>query len=461
MTRFLPGETETIVAVSTAPGRAGIAVVRLSGPEAFTFSKTLVRPWPLEPRTAVLCRVTDPRDHSLIDRAIVTVFPGPRSYTGDDTVEFSVHGGSAVSEALTGVLLHVGARQAQPGEFTRRAVLNGKLDLVQAEAIGDLIDAGSDSMRRVIIHQLDGGLSRQIEQLRNQLLDLEALIAYEIDFPEEDHGPLSRTRITNAVAHVQGTLQSLLAAAPATELARDGAIVVIAGPPNVGKSSLFNALLGEQRAIVASIPGTTRDAIEARIQLGQWPVRLVDTAGLRETDELVERLGIEVSERYLKSAHTIVVCDDDPNRLPVTVTTMSALASASVIAVLTKTDRASVHSTERGPDMWEPIAVVHVSAHTRDGLAVLCAELERVLVRNYGAIPTDRPALTRARHRIAVERAARELANFHDEWERMTLPAAIAAVHVRSAVGALDELIGAIDTEDILGRVFATFCVGK
>ena len=454
------GEDETIVALSTAPGRAGIAVVRLSGQSAFAFAEAVVRPWPLKPRTAALCRIIDPGDGSVIDQGIVTTFPTPRSYTGDDTVELSIHGGSAVSDALVGALIRVGARQARPGEFTQRAVMNGKLDLVQAEAIGDLIDATSESMRRVIIRQLDGSLSRQIDELRNGLLDLEALLAYDIDFPEEDHSSLSRMRVSHAAAGVQQKLQALLETAPVTQLARDGAVVVIAGRPNVGKSSLFNALLGEQRAIVTPIAGTTRDAIEARIQFAHWPVRLVDTAGLRETDQLVEQLGIEVSERYLKGAHGVVVCDDDSDSLARTLCIVRSLTSAPTVAVITKADQQTGSAVIESSELTGETPL-RVSARTRQGLTALASELERMLVSHYGAIPTDRPALTRARQRVAVSNASRELEAFQQQWEAMALPATVAAVHIRSAVGALDELIGAIDTEDILGRVFATFCIGK
>jgi tRNA modification GTPase len=237
----LPGEDDTIVALSTAPGRSAIAVVRLSGRDAFSIAGRIITPWPLAPRQSVLCRAIHPSDHSLIDRLIVSCSNAPGSYTGEDVVELSSHGGHAVPEALIGALLEAGAREALPGEFTRRAVLNGKLDLVQAEAVGDLIDASSDSMRRLVLHQLDGGLSRQIDELRDGLLHVEALLAYDIDFPEEDDGPISRARVVTAANDVLATLDALLETAPTTELVRDGAIVVIAGRPNVGKSSLFNA----------------------------------------------------------------------------------------------------------------------------------------------------------------------------------------------------------------------------
>jgi tRNA modification GTPase len=395
------------------------------------------------------------------------VFKSPRSYTGDDTVEFSTHGGLIVPESIVAVVLRAGARQAYPGEFTRRALLNGRLDLVQAEAIGDLIDATSDAMRRVVLHQLDGSLSRQIEGLRSAMLDVEALLAYDIDFPEEDHGPISHHQISSAVARIQELLRQLLDTAPATELVRDGAIVVIAGRPNVGKSSLFNAVVGEHRAIVTDIPGTTRDAIEARVQMGNWPIRLVDTAGLRTTDELVERLGIEVSERYLSSAHVIVACDDDLLQLDQTIQAVRFLGSAPVLPVLTKVDahesptQASHEGRQTPREGHNEPKPVHVSARTRSGLQELGASLESILTERYGSIPVTQPALTRVRQRIAVEQASNELTDFQRLWERELLPASVAAVHVRTAVAALDELIGAVDTEDVLDRLFATFCIGK
>lgn len=465
MASELRGDGDTIVALATAPGRSAIAVVRLSGPAAFSIAGRVVAPWPLRPREAVLCRASDPADGSLIDHPIVSVFPAPRSYTGEDVVEFSTHGGHAAPTALTRVLLLAGAREATAGEFTRRAVLNGKLDLVQAEAIGDLIDATSDSMRRLVLHQLDGGLSRQIDELRNRLLDVEALLAYDIDFPEEDHGPISRSRVSDAAAAVQAALTSLLNTAPAVELVRDGAVVVIAGRPNVGKSSLFNAIVGQARAIVTDIPGTTRDAIEARVELEGWPVRLVDTAGLRPTTETVERLGIEVSERYLANAHAVVACDDDADQLRQTAATIASLSRAPIISVLTKVD-----APDDGPDDRHPRAdkgpdedgtPLSVSAFNRRGLGELAARVQAVLERRYGTIPVERPALTHTRQRTAIEAAQGELSAFQQHWRDQTLPAPVAAVHIRAAVGALDELIGTVDVEDVLGRVFSTFCIGK
>ena len=454
------GESDdTIVALSTPPGRSALAVVRLSGSQAFALAGTIVSPWPLPYRYAVLCRVSDPDDGSLIDECIVSAFPSPRSYSGENTVEFSTHGGHAVPLALVNLLLRLGAREAVSGEFTRRALLNGKLDLVQVEAIGDLIDAASDSMRRVALHQLDGGLSRRIDSLRDELLGLEALIAYDIDFPEEDFGPVTRARVALASARIQQLLQDLLETAPAVELTRIGAIVVIAGLPNVGKSSLFNAIIGEHRAIVTEIPGTTRDAIEAQVEIGKWPVRLVDTAGLHLTDEPVERLGIEVSQRYLQGAHAVIGCDDAVTRLATTIETIRATGSAPIIPVLTKADQ--VRPVDFSLLVKSSPGAVPVSAHSRTGLGDLYSRLQELLESQYGTIPVARAAITRARQRVAIEKAVSELAAFQKQWDEAGLPAPVAAVHIRAAVGALDELIGAVDTEDILGRLFATFCIGK
>lgn len=460
MNRLSPGAEDTIVALSTAPGRGAVALIRLSGVSAFAIAQKVVTPWPLPVRRATLCEAQDPVDGSSIDRLIVTTFVGPHSYTGDDTVEFSAHGGYAVADALLGALLHAGARQALPGEFTRRAVLNGKLDLLQAEAIGDLVDASSDAMRRMALRQLDGGLSRQINELRERLLDIEALLAYDIDFPEEDTGPLSRSRVSHVASSVSAALEVLLQTAPVTELVREGALVVIAGRPNVGKSSLFNALLGETRAIVTEVPGTTRDAIEARVDLGNWPVRIVDTAGLRVADELVERMGIEVSHRYLKHAHVVLLCEDDPAVLAAGVNSVRGLSTAPVLAVLTKCDQPGVDYALDSL-LRLPLDSVHTSAHTRFGLTRLVSKLQHMLSECYGTIPTTQAALTRVRQRIGVEQALREIQVFEELWATEALPASIAAVHVRTAVGALEELVGAVDIEDVLGRLFATFCVGK
>ena len=275
--------SDPIVALATPPGRSALAVVRLSGAGALDIAARVVVGFtPRPPRTAHLAAFVA-ANGTTIDRGLYTVFPGPQSYTGDDLVEFSCHGGLVVPAQLLGALLEAGARMALPGEFTRRAVLNGRMDLLQAEAVGDLIDATAPSQTRAALHHLDGGLSRRLTDLRTAMLDVEALLDYDIDFPEEDDGPVAPARIAGRLAEVQAQVGRLLATAPAGERLRAGALVVLAGPTNVGKSSLFNALLGSERAIVTSAPGTTRDAIEADTTFLGWPIRLVDTAGLRDS----------------------------------------------------------------------------------------------------------------------------------------------------------------------------------
>ena len=445
---------DTIVAVASAPGRGAVALVRLSGPDAFSIAAKHLRLLPPEPRVTHLCDVFDGKQK--LDQALVTLFPSLNSFTGEDTVEFSTHGGYLVPSTVVAALISSGARQATPGEFTRRAVLNGKLDILQAEAIGDLIDASSHVMQRTALGQLDGGLSRRLLSLRNDLIGLEALIAYDVDFPEEDDGPVPRRRIDQSAEGIISSLEALLSTGSAGEVIRDGAIVVIAGPPNAGKSSLFNALLGRSRAIVTEIPGTTRDALEAVIDSGKWPLRLVDTAGLRETGDKIERLGIEVSERYLASAHVVLACAEDSRSLEATIGLVSRNSTAPILAVRTKSDLVS-----KRDEAISSRIVISVSAETGNGLQELLGAIGDTLDTQHGEIVPDLPVLTRARHRKAISTARAELGQFTAAWREEKLPATIAAVHLRTAVYALEELIGAVEVEDVLDRVFSSFCVGK
>jgi tRNA modification GTPase len=447
---------DTIVALATAPGRGAIAVIRLSGSAANRLVAHVVRPWPVPARVARLCAVYSPTGDRL-DRAIVTRYEAPRSFTGEDVVEIACHGGLAVSASVIAALIEVGARQALPGEFTRRAVLNGKLDVLQAEAIGDLIDARSRGSQRAALNQLDGGLSRRVLALRQSLLELEALIAYDIDFPEEDDGPVAPERITQVTDRILIALDNLLATARVGELIRQGALVVIAGAPNVGKSSLFNALLGRRQAIVTDTPGTTRDALEAVIDTGSWPIRLVDTAGLRETADVVERLGIEVSEDYLARADVVLACGDADRNLAHAVDVIRQRTEAPVLAVRTKIDRLA-GSGSRFDGQGEAIGV---SAETGVGLGELVTAITTALSTSQQMLDLDAPLLTHVRHRRAIKQARDELAAFREARLDGQLPAPVAAVHLRAAVHALEELIGAVDVEDVLERVFASFCVGK
>lgn len=385
----------------------------------------------------------------MLDEALVTTFVAPASFTGENVVEIATHGGAVVPTLVLAALLGTGARLALPGEFTRRAVLNGKLDLVQAEAIGDLIDATSRAMQRVAMIQLDGGLSQRIEELRKRVIGLEALIAYDIDFPEEDDGPVSRMRIDTATQEVITSLTKLLSTAPTGELVRNGALVVIAGPPNAGKSSLFNAMLGRSRAIVTEIPGTTRDAIEAVLDAAPWPIRLVDTAGLRETTDVIERLGIDVATRYLESADVVLACGANAEDVARTAEIVSQLTAAPVIGVHTKSDVGNTKGEGT------------VSAITGEGIGELLASISAVISERYGHVALDAAVLTRERQRFCIERARSEIRAFGHALSEEGLPASVAAVHLRTAANALSDVTGTIDIEDVLDSLFRSFCVGK
>ncbi|MDB4899198.1 MAG: trmE [Gemmatimonadetes bacterium] len=446
------GDGRTIAALATPPGRGALALVRLSGSAVRSIAGAMLDPVPTEARRATRCIVRNAAGNP-IDDVVATLYRAPHSFTGEDLLELSTHGGLVTPIAVLSAALEAGARQATPGEFTRRAVLNGKMDLLQAEAIGDLIDARSNAAREMAIRQLDGGLSRRILELRAQILELEALLAYDIDFPEEDDGPISRSRIDDAVAATLHALDHLLATGKRGTLVHEGALVVLAGAPNVGKSSLFNALLGEARAIVTEIPGTTRDAIEAMLDLPGWPLRLVDTAGLRDTTDLVERLGIEASERYLARAAVVIVCGDSATLLQRAMDIVATHTMGAIIGVATKADLVS--DGDRMP------ADIHVSALTGAGLRTLLQLVEERLSSAIGLPELDAPALTNARHRAAVGAAKRELEEFAQHWSAHRLPASVAAIHVRTAADALGELIGAVQVDDVLDVVFRTFCVGK
>jgi tRNA modification GTPase len=448
-----PWERDTIVAQSTPSGRSAIAVIRLSGPEAHAIASRHLEPFPENARVVELAAFRG-HDGELVDQTLVVRYDAPHSYTGEDLVEISAHGGVVAPTRLMEELVAAGARPAGPGEFTRRAFLNGKIDLLQVEAIGDLIDSSSRAMARAAVQQLDRGLSSRIEQLRDSILHVEALLAYDIDFPEEDEGPVAKERITAAARDCISRLEGLLATAPAGELLRQGALVVIAGQPNVGKSSLFNALIGRARAIVTDVPGTTRDALEAVVEGERWPLRLVDTAGLRESADVVERLGVELSERHVRAADVVLACGDSPASLLAALARVRELAADRVtVPVRTKADLNGIDTADE--------TVVGVSAATGEGLRALLKRIEAELGRDLHAPDPAAPVLTRARHRVALQRAREEMLCFVENWERGELPATVAAVHLRAATTALEELVGVVDVEDVLGRVFAEFCVGK
>ncbi|MGN6095902.1 MAG: tRNA uridine-5-carboxymethylaminomethyl(34) synthesis GTPase MnmE [Bosea sp. (in: a-proteobacteria)] len=429
----------TIVAVSSAPGRAGVAVLRVSGPQTRFVLETTAGILP-PPRVATLRTLRDEAGDE-IDRGLVLFFPGPTSFTGEDVAEFQVHGSRAVLAALLRRLTALpGVRLAEAGEFTRRAFEAGKLDLAAVEGLADLIDSETEWQRRQALRQMEGALGLQAGQWRSALLEAMTLLAAEIDFSDEGdvEGPLQEEALQIAQA-VLGSLRQALGSFSMGERVREGFVVVLSGPPNAGKSSLLNALARRDVAIVSPVAGTTRDALEVRLDLDGLPVILIDTAGLRESADPVEAEGVRRAQALVERADLVLslrAVDSDPFRMP---------ADAATLAVATKSDLAgSVRPDEHA-----------ISVANGQGLAEL---LSAIVARLRGLAQGEPALLTRERHRAAVAAAIEAL-------QRMAAspgaPSELLAEDIRLAVMALERLVGRIGVEDVLDTLFAGFCIGK
>lgn len=459
---------DTIAAIATAPGRGALALVRISGPDASRVAAA-VGLGRLEGRRATIGRVRHPADGREIDRVVATRFAAPASYTGEEVVELSCHGGTLVPALVLDAVCAAGARVAEPGEFARRAFLNGKLDLIQVEATLDLIDARSEAHHRAALFQLDGVLSRRISDARERLLRLSATLSYEVDFPEEDAPAVPRERVDGEAAGLERALDGLLRHAPEGELLREGALTVIAGRPNAGKSSLFNSLLGQERAIVTEVAGTTRDAIEALLSVEGYPFRVVDTAGLRTEAKHVEGLGIEVARRYVERAALVILCAEAGWCLGEEESGLAAAArerGQSVILVRTKAD---LHPPEGsagpggaarpGPARAGAAPEIRVSARTGEGIGELRAAMAEAVFAGLRGDP-EPPLVTRRRQSRALRAALGEIGAFREAYAA-GIPAEVAETHLQAAADALEELLGVVDVEDVLDVLFASFCVGK
>lgn len=478
-------DSDTIVACATPPGVGAVAVVRLSGPRAIATAGALVGRdvggWPS--RSARLCSLRGPGPSAeVLDKGLITLFRAPASYTGEDMVEVTTHGGRYVPESVVEACVALGARRARPGEFTQRAYLNGKLDLTQAEAVGDLTTAASEQGRSVALHQLERGLGERVASLRSRLIGLSALLVQHIDFPEEDEAPVSLQSVASEAQGVARDVARLLATAPAGKLLREGALTVLAGPPNAGKSSLFNALLGIERAIVTPTAGTTRDAVEAVASIDGFPFRLVDTAGLRAGTEGVEQLGIEVAHRYLEGADVVIVCREtvgqeagDVAGSPTTVgpttgdTTTSdkatapespeptpALVGAEAAAKVFLRTKWDLAGEDQAPRPGE----IPVSVRTGQGIAELKQALRDLAFRGVVERRDEVPVVTTRRQAELLKVAEGELSGFADALEQGVPPEA-ASAHIRSAESALEDVLGVVASDDVLDRVFKDFCIGK
>jgi len=429
---------DTIFALATASGRAGVAVIRLSGPASGLAIETLTRGKVPEERRAVYRQLFDIVNGNLIDGGLVLFFRHPHSYTGEDSAEFHVHGGRAVTAALLRSLASLnGLRLAERGEFTRRAVENGRLDLTQAEAIADLVDAETQVQHRLALRQFGGHLTGIYEAWRARLIHAAAWIEAGIDFADEDIPPeaaeTSRAALAGLLAEIQGHLND----GRRGELLREGLHVAIIGPPNAGKSSLLNALAQRDVAIVSEIPGTTRDVIEVRLDLGGYPVILADTAGLRESEDQIEQEGVRRARARAEAADLRILVLDG------TVAPADPCIPAEIV-VWNKADLAAARIQGR---LW-------ISAKTGEGLDVLIGQLAAASAERL-ELP-EAPVLTRARHRAALEEAARSISASLDTPEPE-----LAAEHLRLALRSIGRITGRVDLDELLDVVFRDFCIGK
>ncbi len=458
---------DTIVAVATPPGRGGLGVVRLSGAAAHAVALRLVRPGPdaFEPRRATFARVRAVTVEAApggpgpaFDQVVCTFFPGPRSFTGEDVVEVSAHGSPVVLARIVEEAVRAGARLARPGEFTLRAFLAGRLDLVQAEAVADLVEAVTPAQARLAFDQLEGTLTSRLVTFEQILFKHTTTLEASLDFPDEGYHFGDRTALAADLAALERAIDEVLGGAGAGRLVRDGAVVVLSGRPNVGKSSLFNALLGTARAIVTSVPGTTRDLLTERCDLGGIPVTLVDTAGVREPGDLVEREGVDRARRAAEAADLRLVVIDRSQ--PLTDEDGALLRDASAgssLVVLTKGDLRPAWGLDALPEGWRSRGM-EVSALTGSGVGALC----RRLVEALGASEPwrDVPTISNVRHigllgrvREAVARGRQVLvAGASEEFVLADL---------REASEALGEVTGRRTTDDVLEAIFSRFCIGK
>lgn len=446
--------SDTIAAVSTAYGEAAISVLRMSGPRAFEVAQKLFQTRlplaELSARTAHRAQVSDLQG-SVLDEGLLLLFRSPASYTAEDVVEFHGHGGLLVTQKVLEAMLQAGARSAEPGEFTQRAFLNGKMDLTQAEAVMDLIHAQSTLALRAAHEQLGGAIGKEANALREELLPVLAHIEAYIDFPEEDISPDTGAALTSRMDGVIQRAQRLIATSEQGRILRHGARTVICGEPNVGKSSLLNLLLGFERAIVSPTAGTTRDTIEEIIQVHGIPLRLVDTAGLRESTDDIERVGIQRTQRELERADLILeVVDASQPAVQSQRVQLPAAVESRRLLLLNKADLGIAQGWENG---------IAFSCTGGEGVEALRDAIRDIVMRA-GPLMAEHPVAINTRHKACFERVAERVSVARAALQTGMAPEYI-ALDLREALEALGEVVGKIDVEQILDVIFSSFCIGK
>ena len=459
---------DTIVAISTPLGRAGLGVVRVSGPDAAEIARRLTgRTEPLKPRIATFATLTAgpslsvdiaSRNASLVaDQVVVTFFPAPHSYTGDDVVEISAHGSPLILRGIVVAALSRGARLAEPGEFTLRAFVNGKLDLIQAEAVADLIDAATPLQARAAFDQLEGTLTTRIQEIESALFDLMARLEASLDFPDEGYHFVQREGTAHEIGVLRSQIADLLAHAARGRIIREGAQIAIVGTPNVGKSSLFNALLNVNRAIVTPIPGTTRDLLTERADIAGVSVALIDTAGIRESADVIEQEGVSRARQAVSVADLTVLVLDQSRPLDVEDRRLlSAPVAGPRLVVVNKIDLAAAWSSDALAD-----DVASISVRTGAGLDEL---VERIASRlGVGDVLRDQPLVSNVRHSDLLRQCDAALGRAGDAVSAsdQRISEEFILADLQDAAAALQEVTGKRTSEDLLAHIFSRFCIGK
>ncbi|MCK5816896.1 MAG: tRNA uridine-5-carboxymethylaminomethyl(34) synthesis GTPase MnmE [Candidatus Marinimicrobia bacterium] len=446
---------DTIAAISTPPGVGGIAVIRLSGKEAYNLALRGILLNHLDLRYAHFTKVLDAETQEIIDDVVVTYFKAPASYTGDDTIEISCHGGYAAAPAILELYYKLGARPALPGEFTRRAFVNGKMDLLQAEAVADLIHAVSESGKKLATRTLSGKLSQKVKKLRAELTDIASILELELDFSEQEITTFDKKKLLIKINEARNNISTLSESYSGGKILREGALVPIVGRPNAGKSSLLNALLEEERAIISHIPGTTRDTIEESFVHNGVVFRLVDTAGLRDTDNPIEKIGTDKAKQTLTDADLVLLIVDLENISDLTFEKefLKTYSHLPIIVVYNKVDLF--------PDIpfIDTDYYLNVSALNHTGLDTLTDLMVDLLKKHY-RVGGDTIAITKHRHKNALNNASEALVRTKEALAS-GLSNEFLALDIREAISALDEITGHTTSEDVLNNIFDHFCVGK